>query len=118
MSIDLALAHSADKAKGKRPHFLEPQTETVLAITMAVIQELSVTRERLDTLERVLMAGGALSPEAIDAYRPTPAAAAERGLATQEYINRVLRIMQQEGQGIAAAARGEMSSEDVAAVLS
>lgn len=118
MSIDLAIGRSADKPAGKRPYFLDAQVETVMAITMAVVQELSVTRDRLDTLERVLAARGVLDEAAIDAYRPTPAAAAERGLATQEYINRVLRIVQQQAQAVEADARGDVSSEDVAAVVS
>jgi hypothetical protein len=32
----------------------------------------------------------------------------------QEYLNRVLRIVQQEGEAIAADASGELRSEDVA----
>lgn len=118
MSIDLALAHSADKPAGKRPYFLEPSVERVLAITMAVVQELAVTRERLDTLERILQANGALADTAIDAFRPTAEQAAARGLRTQEYINRVLRIVQQEAQAMDADARGDISSEDVAVEVS
>ena len=53
-SVDwIALAGA--KPKGKRPYFFDdPAVERVLAITMAVVQELAVTRERLDTIERLL----------------------------------------------------------------
>jgi hypothetical protein len=118
MSLEMALAHSADKPAGKRPYFLDSQVETVLAITLAAVQELAVTRDRLDTLERLLEARGGLDRQAFDSYRPTPQVAAERGLATQEYINRVLRILQQQGQSVAADALGDVSSEDVAVIVS
>ena len=43
------------KSKGKRPYFFDdPAVERVLSITMAVATELAVTRERLDTVERLL----------------------------------------------------------------
>ena len=44
--------------------------------------------------------------------------AAERGLWTQEYLTRVLRILQQEQEAIEANARGDLASEDVAAEVS
>ena len=116
MSIDLALAHSADKAAGKRPYFLEPQVERVLAITMAAVQELAVARERIDTLERLLEAKGVLDRREIERFQPTPNQAAERGLWMQEYLNRVLRIVQQEAEG--ARAKGDLASEEVAVEVS
>ena len=53
MSTAEALARSSAKPAGKRPYFLAPETERVLAITMAAVQELAVARERIDTLERL-----------------------------------------------------------------
>jgi len=109
-----ALEKSANKPAGKRPYFMAPEVERVLAITMAVVQELAVARERIDTLERLLAAKGILAADDIDRFTPTPDEAAERGLWMQQYLNRVLRIVQQEGEAIAADARGEPYSEDVA----
>ncbi len=114
MSIPDALAKSANKPAGKRPYFMTPEVERVLAITMAVVQELAVTRERLDTLERVLATKGLLDPQEIEQFQPSPEAAAERGLWLQEYLNRVLRIVQQEGEAIAADAEGDLHSSQVA----
>lgn len=111
MSITDALGRAGAKPAGKRPYFLAPEAERVLAITMAVAQELAVTRQRLDTLERLLSASGTLSRDAIDAFAPDPDAAAERALWTQEYLARILRIVQQENE--AATAVGEVASEDV-----
>lgn len=115
MSIQDALAQASAKPAGKRPYFHDQQVERVLAITMAVVQELAVTRQRLDTVERLLAAQGALSRPAIDGFVPTPEEAAERGLWTQEYLSRVLRIVQQEAE--AAQTQGDVASEDVAVEL-
>ncbi len=86
------------KPLGKRPYFFDdPAVERVLAVTMAVAQEVAVLRERLDTIERLLEKGNASFSRAdIDAYAPDPAAAAERAEWSRMYIARVLRIVQQE----------------------
>ncbi len=101
------------KAKGKRPWFLQDaDVERVMNITLVLMQEVSVLRERLDTVERLLERDGKLSKAAIEAFEPTKEQAAERGAWTQEYIARVLRILQQDREAIA---RGdEASSEDIA----
>jgi hypothetical protein len=118
MSIEEALARSANKPAGKRPYFYAPEIERVLAITMAAVQELAVARQRIDTLERLLEAKGVVAREEVEGFRPTPAQAAERGLWLQEYLNRVLRIVQQEGEAIAASAAGDVYSEEVADEIS
>jgi glucuronate isomerase len=58
--------------------------------------ELAVTRERLDTVERLLAERQLLDRQLIDAYRPDAAAAEERGRWQLEYIARLLRVLQQE----------------------
>lgn len=99
------------KPKGKRPYFLKDRdTERVLAVTMAVVQELAVMRERLDTVERLLEAKG-ISKADIDAFVPTKAQAEERGAWTQEYLARVLRIYQQEIEGLET--QNEPTSEEI-----
>jgi hypothetical protein len=111
MSFAEALNEAGAKPAGKRPYFLEPQVERVLAITMAVAQELAVARQRVDTLERVLIARGVLTIVEIEHFAPGPDAAAERAMWNQEYIARILRIVQQENE--AAVASGDMASGDV-----
>ncbi len=117
MSIEDALADASAKPAGKRPYFLHPEVERVMAITMAVAQELAVARDRLDTLERLLHSKGIVKRDEIEGFAPTPAESAERGLWIQEYLSRILRIVQQEGEAVAHAARGDVASEDVAAEL-
>lgn len=111
MSIAAALAEAGAKPAGKRPYFLDEQVETVLAITMAAVQELAVARQRIDTLERLLEQKGVLSRSAIETYAPDADAAVERALSNQELIARVLRIVQQRAE--AAGAGGDVSSEEV-----
>ncbi|WP_414581080.1 hypothetical protein [Scytonema sp. PCC 10023] len=84
-------------AKGKRPvYFDDPQTDKVLAIVMALIGEVSVLRERLDTIERLLEAKDILAIADIEAYQPDESVAKEREQWRAEYIARVLRVLQTE----------------------
>jgi hypothetical protein len=117
MSLALALEKAGQKPAGKRPYFLDAEVERVLAITMVVVQELAVARERIDTLERLLVERGVIAPGAIESFTPDARQAAERGRWTQEYIARVLRIIQQEGEAIAASGSGDLYSEEVAREL-
>ena len=102
---------------GKRPHFFaDPDVDRLLAIVWAMAGELAVTRERLDTVERLLEAKATLSRAEIEGYRPDAAAARERGRMQLEYIARLLRVLQQE---VEAMQRGmaEPSAEDVSREL-
>jgi hypothetical protein len=117
MSIADALARASAKPAGKRPYFLQQETERVLAITMAIAQELAVARTRIDTLERILKAKGYIEMDEIESFVPSASAAHERALWTQEYLTRILRIVQQEAEAIHAAAQGDLASEDVAKEL-
>ncbi|MCA2998582.1 MAG: hypothetical protein ACKO1K_09160 [Burkholderiales bacterium] len=92
------------KPRGKRPYFFDdPAVERVLAITMAVAQEVAVLRERLDTVERLLEKHGGLTRAEIDAYEPDQASATERAEWSRMYIARVLRIVQQEIEALNAS---------------
>lgn len=98
------IARAGAKPKGKRPqYFDDPATDRMLSILMAVVGEVSVLRERLDTVERLLDAKGTISRDDIEAYVPDRAAAHERGLLTKEYIARVMRGVQQDMEAMAAA---------------
>ena len=91
------IARSGARAKGGRPLFFEdPAVDRLTSLAMALAAELSVVRERLDTVERLLEAGGSLSREAVERYAPDRQAGEERGLATRAYIARVMRGFQQE----------------------
>jgi hypothetical protein len=96
------IALSGKKAKGKRPqYFTLPENDRMLSILMAVVGELSVTRERLDTLERLLEKHSLIDRADIETYAPDRDAAFERGLMTREYIARVMRAVQQDMESMA-----------------
>ncbi len=116
MSIDIAMALSSAKPAGKRPYFMDPSVERVLNILMATVQELAVTRERLDTVERLLEIKGIVPRSEIEGFEPTGDQAAERGLWMQEYLNRVLRTLQQEAEALQTP--GDLASEEVALEVS
>lgn len=116
MSIDLALELASAKPAGKRPYFMDPSVERVLNILMATVQELAVTRERLDTIERLLDSKGVIARSEIETFSPNLDQAAERGLWMQEYLTRVLRTVQQEAEAVQA--KDDLASEEVAVEVS
>ena len=90
------MAAANKKAKGKRPeYFDDPEDERILSILMAVVGEVSVLRERIDTVERLLETKGTITRGDIESYVPDKDAAYERGLMIREYIFRVMRGPQQ-----------------------
>lgn len=107
--LDVLRAAGA-KSRGKRPYFFaDPDVERVLAITMAVAGELAVLRQRLDTIEALLEKHGSITRADIEAFEPDPAHAERRGVWYQEYLARILRIVQQERE--AAERPDEPTSE-------
>ena len=109
VSLD-SLRLAGAKARGKRPYFFDdPDVERVLAITMAVAGELAVLRQRLDTIEELLQTRGSVTRADIEAFVPDSAHAERRGRWYQEYLARILRIVQQEAE---AQGRDEPTSEE------
>lgn len=107
------IALAGAKAKGKRPWFLDnPDTERLMNITLALVQEVAVMRERMDTIERIIERDGKVSQSAIDSFEPNKEEADTRGLWMQEYIARIFRVLQQDREAIKVGA--EASSEEVA----
>lgn len=105
----------AKKAKGKKPTFFaDPQVDKLMAIVMALAGEVSVLRERLDTVERLVESKGLLTRHEIEGYKPTEQAAEEREQWRSQYIARVLRVVQEE---LEAVERGETTPESYEAAV-
>jgi hypothetical protein len=85
-----------------------------MTIVMTLAQEVSVMRERMDTIERLLEKNGQLTRADIEAFEPTRAEASERGAWTQEFLARILRVLQQEKEALEA---DDATSEDIAEEL-
>lgn len=103
------------KAKGKRPdYFADEMSENHFSITMALIAELAVARERNDTLERLLVSKGVLSKDEIENYLPDEQASQQRQLAQVEYSTRIFRSLQQQLERLD---NDEKSMEEMAEIL-
>ncbi len=95
------IRRSGARAKGRRPaYFDDPQQDWMMSMLMALVGEVSVLRERLDTVERLLEARDALTRADIESYAPDRAAGHERGVLVQQYIARIMRGLQQEVEAI------------------
>lgn len=104
------------RARGARPYYFEnPDIDRLMTIVMSVAEEAMVTRERLDTIERLLDAKGTISRADIEAYRPDETADAEREMQRQKSIERVLRIMVEEPKILVANAEAKAAAGGTAA---
>jgi hypothetical protein len=82
--------------KGRRAQFYEdPAIDQLWAIVLALTAEVSVAFDRIDTLERLLVRAGTLSPGDVDGFQPDEAAAAERNLRREALIRRVFQVLSQ-----------------------
>lgn len=68
-----------------------PGEDRLLAIAAALASELAVTRERLDTLERLSQAAGVIKPDAIEQFTPTAEQSQQRDGLRKGIISRVFR---------------------------
>jgi hypothetical protein len=91
----------ARAAKGRKPqYFADPATDKLLSMVLALTQELSVARDRIDTLERLLDRAGLLAAEVVDAYLPTPDEAAARAETRAAMLRRVFRTVENDAQDL------------------
>jgi biopolymer transport protein ExbB/TolQ len=105
-------------AKGKRPvYFNDPAIDKLMTMLLVVIEELSVTRERLDALERTLAGQDSLDRNALDNYKPDASAMAERDAARAAYIARVMRVVTMELQKTDASGATEAFSSTLRQML-
>ena len=101
-------------SQGRRPHFFaDADVDRLLSIVWAMAGELAVTRERLDTVERLLARRDLVERDEIETFRPNDAEAAERGRLQIEYIARLLRVLQHEADALARGGDAEPSAEEM-----
>jgi hypothetical protein len=106
-------------AKGRKPqYFSDPAIDKLLWITMTLASELSVTRDRLDAVERLLEQKRVLKVADVDRYEPSAEAEAARELRRQEYLDRVLRAVQAELEEVTGRDMPKSQDEVIAAVSS
>jgi len=82
------------KAKGKRPfYFSDPDVDRLLSMVMALAGELSVTRDRLDTLERVAAQKGLFSADDIESHELDQDALEARAQRHETLFREVTRVI-------------------------
>ena len=88
--------------RGKRPTIHDsPSVDYLMHMVTVLAQELSATRDRLDTLERVASEKSLLSPSDIEAYSPTEEVLAFREANRQQFLENLFSVMTQEAAEIA-----------------
>lgn len=106
-------------AKGKKPqYFSDPATDKLLAMTLTLMEELSVTRERLDALERLLASKRVMDLAELEGWKPDAEATLARSAARASYVERMMRSMHAELEEIAGRGMPKNEAEVVAAVES
>ena len=80
----------------KPAYFSDPAIDKLLAVTLALAGELSVTRDRLDALERLLQRSSQLDRTALDSLAFSESEQAERADARAAFIARIMRVIEQE----------------------
>ena len=90
-----ASARSGDVAAARFSES-EPLAERLIHMFVGLATELAVTRERLDTLERLLAAQDVLARADVDAYQPDDAADAERKQWREEFLEQIFENLQAE----------------------
>lgn len=97
------VAASGRRAKGKRPEYFEdPALDRLYSVVFALVAEVSVLRERQDTVERLLDKKGSLTRADIEAFVPDREEGDERALATKAYVSRIMRGFQQQVEAMEA----------------
>lgn len=83
--------------QGGRPRFFDdPVNDQLLAMVMALLGEVCVLRERLDTLERVAAARGLISAADLEDFMAEGDAARERDALRSGIMSRVLSVLEEE----------------------
>jgi hypothetical protein len=89
--------HISRTAKGQRPrNFSDPAIDKLVGISLSLASEVSVLRDRLDTIERLIQRHGLFPRSAIDEFEPSPAEQAERARQRAEYLERVLQVVHRD----------------------
>ena len=100
-----------NKAKGKRPKYLgENSSDHLLSMIMVLSEELAVSRERADTMERLLEAQGVVSRDDIENYIPSASVGTERQIKHSGFISRLLRSLRHE---VDALSGDNQSTEEI-----
>ena len=84
-------------AKGKKPIYLDERSiDNLMAMIMTLTQEISVLRDRLDTIEKLLVSKKAITLEDIETFEPDDDLVEERRDRRHMLLKRVLLPIDKE----------------------
>jgi hypothetical protein len=88
-------------ARGKRPQFYAtPGLDEAMSMIMVLANELSVVRDRLDTVEKVAAAKGLVLDAEIEAFEPDQATLETRELRRQDFLARLFYLARKQAAEI------------------
>lgn len=89
--------------KGKRPNFYAtPGVDYLMHMVMVLAQELSATRDRLDTIEKLAADNNAFTAQDIEQYTPSQETLEQREARRQAFLASLFSVMTQESAELAA----------------
>jgi hypothetical protein len=86
---------------------LDPTEDHLLGMIAALASEVTILRERIDTLERLTESAGVLSRQDIETFTPTPEASTERDALRRRSIEKIFRPLRDGSRTL-----GDASSKD------
>lgn len=94
--------------RGKRPQMFEERgVDYVMAIALALAEEVSSLRDRLDLVERVADSKGLIIADEIESFELSESALTNREERRQAYLDRLFAVYQQEKSEIGVIASDE-----------
>lgn len=81
---------------GRPKFFADPVNDQLLAMLTALVGEVCVLRERLDTVERLAEQRGLWRREEVERYQPDPAAEQARDELRKGALARVFSVLNEE----------------------
>lgn len=93
--------------KGKRPTFFDdPATDQLWWLSLSLLGEITILRDRLDAHERLMARHGLPGPADVDHFEPDATEAADRTARREAMIERALRSITVEIEAARRASTG------------
>ena len=94
-------------AKGKKPVYFDSVTDKLFSMVLTLMGELSVMRDRLDTVERLIETHKLFKQDDIEGFELTDEINAVRNERRAAYIARVLKTVHDELESLKAGDGGD-----------
>lgn len=101
-------------ARGKRPQIYgDPVNDTLMSMVLVLASELNVTRDRLDTIERIAADKKLILAEEIDAYQPDQEVLVDREQRRQDFMDRLFYLLRKDITELQEQDSGERYAETI-----